>query len=388
MPKTILFLADGTWNGPGQDKNDDGVPDPTNVFKLFGMLAGRDDLGTLTLHGEQERTLERDGRTVQVAKYLHGVGDSRNWLVRILGGAFGAGVVARIARGHTFVSRHYEPGDRIVLVGFSRGAYTARALGGLIAAEGLLDRNQVDVEDKTESYRAATAAWQRYRDQRGNAAQRDMLHDVVRDMPGFVQDDGVGDQLTGPVPVHCVAVWDTVGALGIPLYDDRDERIDAFQFCDCSLSAGVRRGYHAVAIDELRADFTPTLWKPREGIIQVLFAGAHADVGGGYPSVDGESDLSHVALEWMREQLATEGVVFADPAMPACYAGSHLGGSHQPWLKLPWLGAPTGERDLRDWQAKGLQLHPSVTARMEAGGPFRLYPRDSLTRYQPPNLRH
>ena len=65
-----------------------------------------------------------------MAKYLHGVGDSNNFLAKVLGGGFGEGLITRIVRGYTFVSRNYEDGDKIYLVGFSRGAYTARALAG------------------------------------------------------------------------------------------------------------------------------------------------------------------------------------------------------------------------------------------------------------------
>jgi len=187
MAKNILFFADGTWNAPDQDDNHDGQPDPTNVVKLFGLLRGSDDVASMVLQHEQERVLIRDGQVLQVAKYLHGVGDSRNWLVRVLGGVFGAGVVARIARGYTFVSRHFEPGDRITLVGFSRGAYTVRALGGMIAAQGLLDRAKVDLDDREESYRLACAAWDHYREPRLERRQRGLFDSILRDMPAFVR---------------------------------------------------------------------------------------------------------------------------------------------------------------------------------------------------------
>src|ERR1051325_3316229 len=122
MSKRIVFFADGTWNGPGQD--DDGTADPTNVFKLFSNLDGVDTPDTTRLANEQEKALRDAAGVAQVAKYLHGVGDSRNVLVRLLGGGGGAGLVTRIVRGYTFVSRNYEVDDRIFLVGFSRGAYT------------------------------------------------------------------------------------------------------------------------------------------------------------------------------------------------------------------------------------------------------------------------
>src|SRR5205085_2345443 len=123
MSKNILFFADGTWNGPGQDQDADGTPDPTNVFKLFSNVDGVDSPETTRLADEQEKQLRDQSGVLQIAKYLHGVGDSRNFLARLFGGAGGAGLVTRIVRGYTFVSRNYEVNDRLFIVGFSRGAY-------------------------------------------------------------------------------------------------------------------------------------------------------------------------------------------------------------------------------------------------------------------------
>src|SRR5439155_14197616 len=97
--------------------------------------------------------------------YLHGVGDSRNFLVKILGGGGGAGLITRIVRGYTFVSRNYAPNDRIFLLGFSRGAYTVRALAGLIAARGLLDAGAPgqNLDDRENAYRLGSAVWFDYR---------------------------------------------------------------------------------------------------------------------------------------------------------------------------------------------------------------------------------
>ena len=119
------------------------------MFKIFLALRGDDTLHDWNKQNEQERELiGAEGTVNQLEKYLHGVDDSANGLVRVLGGMFGAGVIARIVRGYTFISRHFKPGDKIVLVGFSRGAYTARALGGLIASQGLLNSATVDLKDK------------------------------------------------------------------------------------------------------------------------------------------------------------------------------------------------------------------------------------------------
>src|SRR5262245_43399412 len=171
MAKNIVFCADGTWNGPEEQTGksitdaDDNAGElagatVTNVVKFYANLAGRPTPETLMLQNEQEKLLsDPAGHTLQVAKYLHGVGDARNVVMQVLGGVFGVGVLARIVRGYTFISRYYQPGDAIFLLGFSRGAYTARALAGMIARVGLLDPQRYDVNDKEEAYRRGVAAW-------------------------------------------------------------------------------------------------------------------------------------------------------------------------------------------------------------------------------------
>src|SRR5438034_4612044 len=123
VAKNIIFCADGTWNNPNEDENSDQSADPTNVYKLFLCLDGTLSSNSLCNADEQEKDLTKDGATLQVSKYIHGVGDSRNPIIKLLGGAFGAGVISRIVRGYTFISRHYEPGANISIVGFRRGPY-------------------------------------------------------------------------------------------------------------------------------------------------------------------------------------------------------------------------------------------------------------------------
>src|SRR5215813_3841817 len=242
MAKSIVFCADGTWNGPGQgeEQEDDGGR-RTNVYKLFLNLDGALAPGTLLTADEQERVLAApDGRVTQIAKYLHGVGDSRNFLVRILGGGGGAGLVTRIVRGYTFISRNFEPGDRIFIVGFSRGAYTARALAGLIAARGLLDPKRNDLDrDRDQAYRLGSAEWFTYR--RGVLKTRpNLLHrlgEIVVDLPGFLQAPASAPKISD-VEIEAVVVWDTVGSLGIPAYNLKtDTQLDTFQFADRTLSS-------------------------------------------------------------------------------------------------------------------------------------------------------
>src|SRR3954454_536017 len=160
MAKAIIFCAVGTWNGPSQPDDHDPASAPTNIFKLYMNLAGTDTPGTLMLAEEQERALAGpDGTERQHAKYLHAVGDSKNYLVRLIGGTVGTGLIVRIIRGYTFISRNYREGDRIYITGFSRGAYTARALAGMIASQGLLDATKLDLDDKENAYRLGAAVW-------------------------------------------------------------------------------------------------------------------------------------------------------------------------------------------------------------------------------------
>jgi len=163
MAKRIVFCADGTWNGPEKQTGVapiDSVDEHgelqsakvTNVVKLFANLGGRVTPQTMTLRDEQEKVLaDAAGATVQIAKYVHGVGNSESFLKKAMGGMFGMGVIARIVRGYTFISRHYDAGDEIHIVGFSRGAYTARALAGMISSVGLLNRAEYDPTDTDEA---------------------------------------------------------------------------------------------------------------------------------------------------------------------------------------------------------------------------------------------
>jgi uncharacterized protein (DUF2235 family) len=378
MAKNLVFCADGTWNGPGEDEPGARSGNPTNVFKLFANLEGLDSPGSLRLADEQERqAVDAAGRPVQVAKYLHGVGDSENPLVKFLGGAFGAGLIARVVRGYTFLSRTYAPGDAIYLVGFSRGAYTARALAGLVARQGLMDAAKLDLEDREAAYRWGAAVWHRHQ-QSLHGTFMGRLESFVADLPGFLSRPPGADRMIA-APLRVVAVWDTVGAMGIPAFASDHERLDLFRFADTRLSPKVACGLHAVSVDEARQDFDPTLWDPDPRIVQVLFPGAHADVGGGYPAGP-ESALSDGALAWMQDRLAGQGLRFSlAPAwVPAPAAG---GVAHRPWAHFPWTHLPTGARVL----PAGLGLHRSVLDRM-AAGPVAPDPGTAPEAYAPANL--
>ena len=360
MSKNIVFCADGTWNHPSDPETDDSAH-PSNVFKLFVKLEGKDDPGSTRLANEQEKTLTApDGSTVQVAKYLHGVGDSNNFLVRVLGGGFGEGLITRIVRGYTFVSRNYQPGDKIYLVGFSRGAYIARALAGLISAKGLLSPDIATEDAKTEAYRRGSAVWYAWRQEVVGDDALPRLQELVRDLPHFlVEAPGAADLVRAPI--EAVAVWDTVGAYGIPEFDEHGAAVDSFRFADTKLSDNVKSGRHAVSVDEQRINFTPTLWdRDPDRIVQVLFPGGHADVGGGY--VITESGLSDCALKWMTRELKGLGVKIGAPVIPE--EPNPCGTGHEEWTKPPWPLIGNRLRNIPD--APDLALSEAVLLRLSA----------------------
>lgn len=386
MNKQIVFCADGTWNG----SDDDEAGPPTNVLKLFHNLAGVDSLDTIRLADEQERFLaDRAGGILQAAKYLHGVGDSNNPLVKMLGGAVGAGLIARVIRGYTFVSRHYVAGDRIHLLGFSRGAYTARALAGLIASQGLLDPALSDLQDKPTAYRLGAAAWSDYR---RSALGHDptllgKLEDVLTALPGFFGTNPSLPPRRLGVAIATVAVWDTVGALGIPQFGSDGGLLDALQFADTRLSPAVERGLHAVAVDEQRLNFTPCLWSADARITQLLFPGAHADVGGGYPNTAEESGLSDAALAWLQLGIATQGVHLSTP-MPTPPQPRPNASAHAPWQHAPWIALGTAARVAPSSQMPaGLRLHRSVIDRWREAAVVH-DPGEPARPYRPANLTH
>jgi uncharacterized protein (DUF2235 family) len=383
MSKSIVYCADGTWNNPNQDENDDHSVDPTNVYKLFVCLDGEPTADSLREADEQEKFLIKDGVTLQAAKYIHGVGDSRNAIVKVLGGAFGAGVISRVVRGYTFISRNYEPGDDIHIVGFSRGAYTARALGGLIASQGLLAKALT--ADKETAYRKGAQAWYRYRNKSLTNKQSALAHlaEIVSDLPAFLSSGSLKDsELVAVNRIASIAVWDTVGAMGFPEFAQDRRRVDAFKFADTRLSAKVTQGFHAVALDEERVDFAPTLWDAAPNVTQVLFPGAHSDVGGGYPMANNESGLSDGALQWMIACMTKRGVRFSDK--PSIHIEPDPAGTaHKPWEKPP-LNIPTVFTGKRVFPA-GMAKDPSIQKRMQAGD-VEAAPGEDPVPYQPDNL--
>ncbi len=276
--KKLIVCCDGTWNTPTE--MDRGLPSPTNVVKLYNALA-------------------RDN--TQLPYYHPGVGTGRNWWDKIAGGGTGEGLDQNIKSAYRWLGTHYSPGDQIFVFGFSRGAYTVRSLCGLITKQGLLDlsanMNPADVWKRVDEVFAA------YR----------MRNDFTNPNGYPFHNGRPGQSAKETTPIFFIGVWDTVGALGLPedlallgLFDNPNN----YRFHDTALSPMVAHARHAVALDERRATFAPTLWSrfdpAKTKLIQLWFPGVHGDVGGGYV----ETGLSDAALKWMMEEAEARGLTF------------------------------------------------------------------------------
>ena len=372
--KRIVLCCDGTWS------NDDSLH-PTNVMHLKRAIL----------------PMGPDG-VPQIAHYVSGVGSRSDGalqgLDRLFGGAFGAGLARNVERAYAAIVASYDPGDRIYLFGFSRGAYTARSVAGLVRSCGILDRADP---------RLVAKAFALYKDPRIRPSDPEALEFRARHSRSTVLDEGelawrrANGWIDGADParlaIEYVGVWDTVGALGVPGHLVFSHLLNwRHQFHDASLSSKVRAARHAVSIDEDRRAFEPTLWDNlrdrvgpdgvvRPGLnggapgdpepyLQHWFPGDHGSVGGG-----GERrQLSADALSWIAEGAAERGLAI-DPAAVAAWRNEtdafgplRASGRTAAWTR--WLSraprrGPDEERDLsaaarRRWGASARELaeHP------------------------------
>jgi uncharacterized protein (DUF2235 family) len=242
MAKNIVLCADGTWNtphGPSATVTD------TNVRKLYMALVNSD---------------------TQLKYYDSGVGTDGTPLDHLVGGAMGEGLFQKVQDCYAFLSNVYDPGDTIFLFGFSRGAFTARSLGGMIAGFGVPSIN-LDNETVGKIFAA-------YREP--DPEQKKALKADLTSTYGLQE-----------VTVEMVGVWDTVGSMGIPGIFFNAFNQKKYGFLDTSIHPCIHHGYHAVCIDERRAQFLPTLWTNPDRsplannaqVEQVWFPGVHCDVG-------------------------------------------------------------------------------------------------------------
>lgn len=269
--KRIVICFDGTWNKPADEALPPDQQVETNVRRFYEAVSE---------HGP-------DG-VAQVKWYDEGVGS--HWYDRYLGGAIGAGLDQNIRQGYRYLARTYEDGDEVYILGFSRGAYTARSLVGLIRNCGLLKRRWLNLLNIGIAY--------------GIYRTRD-------DGPDSLTARLFRERFSKEIRIKFLGVWDTVGALGLPLHLLRNFNLRFYEFHDTQLSRIVENAAHAVAVDEHRADYDVCLWtpteKPQQKLEQRWFLGAHSNVGGGYA----ERRLSDLALQWMCHQASVLGLGLA-----------------------------------------------------------------------------
>jgi uncharacterized protein (DUF2235 family) len=322
MGKRIVICADGTWNRPEKNLNKDF---PTSVLRLARAL---------------------DPMRGQQVFYDWGVG---SYYDPVAGGVTGLGIEKNVMDGYRYIVQNYAPGDEIFLFGFSRGAYTVRSICGLINNCGILKRpNARMIEAAFAHYKRKGAAFHPSGDK--SIAFRLAHSHASRE-------------------VKFVGVWDTVGALGIPfsflgLLNKKDE------FWDSKLGKNVKVARHALAIDELRSDFEPTLWEANENLDlkQVWFAGAHSDIGGSYPPDADGALLSDYPLKWMMDEAAAAGLAL-EPHLrkelkPSATATLHASRKHVYRSKRPyWRPIAHGHGDVL--------VHDSVWKRWDADPGYR-----------------
>lgn len=366
----IAIFCDGTWNSPT-------IKQPTHVARLF----------------------EHTRRTnAQYAHYFEGVGTGGGEvsffgkaLMKIGGGAFGWGLNENIKHAYGALCAQYEAGDEIFIFGFSRGAYTARSLAGMIRKCGI-------VADPTPE--TLSEAFRLYR-KPGIANHPDALHVLQarrKLSPRFATSDqdmnwrAVTPWRNDPVQMHKVeiaylGIWDTVGSLGVPapllgpvatLWNSK------YQFHDTLLTSMVKSARHAVALDERRVFYRPALWDNLEAsrghsglnkgdrtearrYQQVWFTGTHAIVGGSAPKARA---LTGQSMTWIAEGAQKAGLeINMDDLLdraPDPMADSHT--LSQP----PWLYTLAG--NLLKWR-KGpghpIDLHPSADVRVKGRRDYR-----------------
>jgi uncharacterized protein (DUF2235 family) len=340
--KRLIVCADGTWNTP--DRRDGASFAPSNVVKIARAILPQDAAGT-----------------PQVVYYDQGIGTD-NLVDKLTGGAFGVGLSRNVRDAYLFLVHNYEAGDEIYFYGFSRGAFTVRSTGGLIRKAGLVQKRHAD---------RAYEAWDLYR-------KRD-------DSPDTSLAQKFRDSYSRyPIRIRLIGVWDTVGALGIPGMLNFVGR-NRFQFHDVALSRSVDFAFQALAIDERRRFFQPTLWEQHpEAVDQVLeqvwFPGVHMDVGGGYQ----DTSLADAAFVWMVQRSRLAGIAFDDDYVNAAKPEA-LGAIHESRM-FPYTLIPIFERPLGAGVSRTRSIYEQASRSNESLDDSARRRFNGIETYRPANL--
>ena len=285
--KRIIVTCDGTWldsdNGILHGKK----RSPSNVSRLGWAI----------------RDTSRDGIS-QVVHYQAGVGTRGTRFSRFLGGALGVGLKENLREAYTYIAVNWHPGDQIFLIGFSRGAFTARSVAGMIGDMGLLTRTGLPYFSEI---------FEDYEHRNKDNWLSDYPDLPYRNKPTFgpeyVEEMARLGMTRLRIPIKAVCCWDTVGSLGIPqipmlqAFRVQQRELGEHQFYDTKLNPYIENAFQALALDEKRGPFSPALWEKRDNdtvnLKQVWFPGVHSNVGGGYD----DEDIANITLAWMMSRL-------------------------------------------------------------------------------------
>ncbi|KAI1121118.1 hypothetical protein F5Y10DRAFT_288902 [Nemania abortiva] len=291
--KRIIVCCDGTWQNSDNGyvkstrrKTERTLQIPSNVTRISRCF----------------RRSCSDG-VFQIIYYQSGVGSRSGILDRLFGGAFGTGISENIREAYAFLCANYVDGDEIVLLGFSRGAFTARSIGGMISDLGLLTRDGMEYfypifkdmqnwsNDHYDDPFPTMPFTNKPKGENAAAVYRERL--IEKNYTRVKENKGQG----ALIRVLAIGVWDT--------------------FYNTHLSNKIQHGFHALALDETRGPFAPTLWerRPQEqgtsDLRQVWFPGNHANIGGGWA----DQGVANSTLAWMMDQLSSVGVEFLPDAL-------------------------------------------------------------------------
>jgi len=304
--KRLVICCDGTWQ------------------RLYGGA-----LTNVALTARAVAARDAAGRP-QVVYYSAGVGASLDRL-SLWQGMTGADLDDNLLDAWLFLNFNYEPGDSIYLFGFSRGAYTVRSLAGLLRKIGILRREHVD---------KAHAALELYRRRGLGADAPEVERFRIAHAAAWPRLSAPFTQPPVDLSIRYLGIWDTVGSLGIPRLLPISIGLNArYRFHDTALSRSVQFARHAVAIDERRAAFAPTLWSNLQAfnqpgmpprVLQAWFPGDHGGVGGG-----SARKLSNCALLWVLEGAEQAGLTLRREP------GSVLSGC---LAEIDPIGAPIDQR--------------------------------------------
>jgi uncharacterized protein (DUF2235 family) len=332
-PKKLVVCLDGTNNQIGTSL-------PTNVGKTFEMLS-------LTQPEQQLAYYDPGVGTLPASTARGKVGRLASRTAEL---AFGWGLKANLAQAYTWLMQHYQFRDEVYVFGFSRGAYTARALVGLLNRPGLLRPGSENLVD----YAVREYATSKPVDDR----RKDGIREFADAFCWGTQNDQLSQEWDDEhhagwhaVPISYLGVWDTVEATGLGPFGRLNWPYTHELY-------NVQRGRHAVSIDEHRGPYREFLVSPESKVDEAWFAGVHCDVGGTFDNCD----LASIALKWVLDGVVGD-LLLREPDSYSSQCSVQPDYSLAEIHKMEWIWNLTG-RHRRSIPA-GAQLHASVRDRME-----------------------